>query len=84
MLEQRRAVSVSCCLASFYAISTLFKQNVGFTVESASGLLARNMPSLHSDKVAGASVPGTLSVYIGRIGFGYGESIPITADGSVE
>ena len=42
-------------------ISTLLVQNVQCPVRSTSGLLARNLSSLHSDKVAGALVPGALS-----------------------
>ena len=43
-------------------ISTILMQNVELTLIFASGLLATTVPDLHSDKVAGASVPGILSV----------------------
>ena len=42
-------------------ISTLLVQNVQCPVRSTSGLLARNLSSLHSYKVVGALVPGALS-----------------------
>jgi hypothetical protein len=44
-----------------YFIATLLVQNPQLTPKLSWDPLARNIPILHSDKIAGASVPGALS-----------------------
>jgi hypothetical protein len=57
-------------------------QNVEFTLTFAWGLLARNLPSFHSGKVAVASVTGTQSAYTfctNRVDVGGGQAPTLTS-----